>query len=55
MILWRALDQVTLGEWHLPAAIHDLAVSPDGRHLAAATGKGAVYVFRLPAATAAGP
>ncbi|OAI54488.1 hypothetical protein AYO44_14910 [Planctomycetaceae bacterium SCGC AG-212-F19] len=55
VILWRATDKVTAGEWHLPAAVHDLAISPDGRHLAAATGKGAVYVFRLPAAIAQEP
>jgi WD40 repeat protein len=49
VILWRATDQVTAGEWHFPAAVNDLAVSPDGRYLAAATSKGAVYIVRLPA------
>lgn len=50
VILWRAAEKVTVGEWHLPAAVHDMAIAPDGRHLVVATAKGAVYVFRLPSA-----
>ena len=48
----RAADPVL---WRLPGMVRNLAVSPDGRHLASANSDGSVYILRLDERLAASP
>jgi WD40 repeat protein/tRNA A-37 threonylcarbamoyl transferase component Bud32 len=47
IILWDVATGDKIREWQLPGAVHDVALAPDGRHLAAANGNGTVYILRI--------
>ena len=40
-------DGKHLGGWELPGLIWDMALAPDGRHLATANYNGTVYIIRI--------
>lgn len=47
LVLWQTDTGKQVQELFLPASINHLAWAPDGRHLAAASGDGIIYIFRL--------
>lgn len=51
---WRVNGKGTSRAFSLPATVSSLALAPDGRHLAAGAGNGAVYIYRLAPPTVRG-
>jgi len=45
--IWDLAGGRTLHEWTLPTILHMVGAAPDGRHLAAVSDEGLVYIFRL--------
>jgi WD40 repeat protein len=47
IIVWDVAAGDKLREWRLPGPVWDMALAPDGRHLATANANGTVYIVRL--------
>src|SRR5262249_39533805 len=47
IIVWSPQSQTKLREWLLPGIVHNVALTPDGNHLATANSNSTIYILQL--------
>jgi WD40 repeat protein len=47
ILFWNPTLAAPIGQWAMPGPVAELALSPDGRYLAASNKHGSVFLFRM--------